>query len=259
MKTFLLTLLALSFNSYADLDCGNARTPMEIMICSQYFHPDELGQGPTSCEKNDEAKLILARTGGRTRTLPGLSRGHFAEGADCTGFIRNNGSLGPLGNAVKEYIANSSERRRFLEPNYIKEACPGWDGMNEAEKEHFWVWTVASIAWDESRCVSRRRNTRASDGVGVGLLQLNEEYSKRSYRGPNCRVNSVRDDIPNIKCGLDTMAELLKGRDGIHKGYGAIFRENNRNTSYWEKLKRPGGGTIGKLIKSYPLCNGPSI
>lgn len=272
MKAFLLLISFFSLNTYADLHCGNPKTPMEIMICSQYFNPQDFGSSPTQCTKNFdpnnlpeayetepyETALIPVRTGGRTRPLPGLTRGFSAEGADCTNFIRNDGTFGAWGRTVRDYIRSSSGRDRFLSPNHIQEACPRWGEMNEEEREHFWVWSIASISWDESRCVSGRRNTRATDGVATGLLQLNEDRAGRSWRGPNCKVASVASADANLKCGLDILSELLKGRNGVYRGSGALLRTGQRNTSYWEKLRRSNGGTIGTLIRSSPLCQHPS-
>ncbi|MCR9203558.1 MAG: hypothetical protein NXH75_03205, partial [Halobacteriovoraceae bacterium] len=204
MKAILLTIFTFMTSVYADIHCGNPQSPMEIMICSQYFYAEDLGQSPTRCEHEatpqQTAELTLAN-GRSARPLPGLTSGFTRDGADCTDFIRRDGSLGSSGRIVRDYIASSSRRNHFLNPRHIAEACPRWNNMSEAEREHFWVWSIASIAWDESRCVSGRRNTAATNGVGVGLLQLNEDYGGRSWRGPNCRVQSVRSDENNIKCG----------------------------------------------------------
>lgn len=263
MKLILLTLISVfTISSQANVHCGNPRNDFERMLCSQFFSPQDFGKAPGgACATNDafidpaadqdEARFIL--TGGR-QSLPALTDRFFREGADCTGFIKSDGSYGSQGRIVYDYISGSDRRENFMNPNHIEEACPNWGNFSEREKEHFWVWTIASIAWDESRCVSGRRNTRATNGVAVGLLQLNEDRGGRSWRGPNCRVASVREDANNLKCGLDIMEELLEGRSGEYQGSGAIFRSSRRNTSYWEKLKRPNGGAIGSLIRSYPRC-----
>ncbi len=268
MKLILLVLSILSLNSFANVHCGNPQNDFERVLCGQFFEPQEFGNAPGGrcatneafidpyAGENDQARIFLA--GGRER-LPRLTNAFFNEGADCTGFIGSDGSYGPHGRIVHDYVSGSDRRELFMNPNHIQEACPNWDSFSEVEKEHFWVWTIASIAWDESRCVSGRRNTRATNGVAVGLLQLNEDRGGRYWRGPNCGVASVRDDGNNIRCGLDIMEELLAGRNGVYKGSGAIFRSSARNTSYWEKLKRRNGGTIGALIRSYPRCGNTSI
>jgi|GEM_PF-3495930 len=264
----LLFILLLSLETFANVHCGNPRNDFERVLCSQLFEPQTFGNAPGgNCATNQvfqepyvtegsPDRVILA--GGR-ESLPRLTDGFFDDAADCTAFIRNDGSYGTNGRTVHDYISGSNRRANFMNPPHIQEACPNWANFSEVEKEHFWVWSIAAIAWDESRCVSGRRNTRATNGVAVGLLQMNEDREGRYWRGPNCRGASVRDDASNLNCGLDILAELLRGRDGVYRGSGAIFRSDRRNTSYWEKLKRPSGGTIGSLIRSYPRCGNTSI
>lgn len=201
-------------------------------------------------------KLGLEFSLGSRGDLPGLTNLFFEQGANCTGFIKDDGSLGSYGEVVNEYISDQEVSARFLNEKlpHITEACPNWAGLNEDERRHFWVWTFASIAWDESRCVPNRRNLQGSNGVAVGLLQMDEARGSRSWRGSNCRVQSVAAPRENLLCGLDIMAELLLGPEGEYRGRGAIFIDGRRNTSYWQKLRTSGGGAIGDRIRSYPLC-----
>lgn len=95
-----------------------------------------------------------------------------------------------------------------------QEICPNWPNLTVDEREHFWVWTIASIAWKESTCNAKSRNGNATNGVAVGLLQLDEKPKARSWRGKNCSVKTVTDPQNNIKCGLDILQEILKQTKG---------------------------------------------
>ena len=258
MKAFTLLSLIFTTTALAEIDCNNPVNIREILTCNHLQMAGQTGRAPTSnchdghCDETT-SELVANRAGG----MPGLTRLFSAQDANCTNFIKNDGSYGPWGDVVKTYVTDKSVSARFLGDNvaHITHACPKWSRLNKDQRTHFWVWSIAAIAWDESRCRANARNSRASNGVAVGLLQMEETKSQRSWRGPNCSVSSVAGATENLKCGLDIMAELLLGQRGEYKGRGALMYTGGRNTSYWEKLRHSGGGTIGDRIKSHPLCN----
>lgn len=187
--------------------------------------------------------------------LPGLSSHFDAEGADCTSFIDKKGSYGPIGQTIAAYL-NRPEGEVFLNNAVVgmstsPQVCPKWSNLSKEERVHFWVWTMASLAWGEARCVPTARNRNATNGVGVGLFQLDERKSARYWRGKHCNVQSVSNSNANTLCALDIMSELIQGKQGMYKSNGKIYSNPN---SYWEHLRRPTGGNMGNLIKRYPLC-----
>ncbi len=187
--------------------------------------------------------------------LPGLGSGFSRNGADCTGFIHEDGNLGIHGATIKAYLDQegdgspffNSPRPGMVDPPAI---CPNWERLTRREKIHFWVWVMGAIAWSESTCLADRVNSSASNGTGVGLLQLDDGYANRSWRGPNCRSSSVRPAVENLRCGLDIMKELLLGPEGEYGTTGAIYRVK----SYWASFRAEGGGSAGALIAEFPLC-----
>lgn len=260
MKVLLVLLSLLTIQATFAAQCLHPKGLKEILACYQEIVKENGAiQSPCPEAQKSESNDLIYVKGSALKILPGLTKGFSKENADCTSFIKSDGTYGPWGTTVKDYISKSPARSYFLNPSHIAEVCPRFDKFSEQEKDHFWVWTIAAISWDESRCISGRRNTHASNGVATGLLQLDEQKKARYWRGPSCNVKSVAKADSNIKCGLDILGELLKGKKGVYKGSGAIFRSKSKNASYWEKLTRPGGGTIGKLIESYPNCNDPMI
>ncbi len=193
--------------------------------------------------------------------VPGIK---FSE--KCMKFIDRFGAYGPYGFEVSEYILSQPDSSsRFLNkdiPGMVSDpgTCPKWKSFDNNQKIQFWVWVMASIAHTESSCdpnsVNRGRVPDPSDRPR-GLFQLNTLKSKRSWRGPNCGFSSKVADVlnpkNNIRCAMDIMDELLKGSEGEYKSNGKIYPTN----SYWQKLRKkdPAGGTIAKLIKTYPLCD----
>tara|TARA_R110000868_G_scaffold14661_4_gene67856 strand:- start:7231 stop:8022 length:792 start_codon:yes stop_codon:yes gene_type:complete len=194
------------------------------------------------------------------------SRGTPYFNPACKSFIRDNGSYGPWGTIIKDYIvAKGGASSRFFADSLpgmesAPRTCPNWGRLSENEKMKFWVWMMASIAQVESSCNNRSVNTgrvpNPSDRPR-GLLQLNTLRSERQWRGPNCRFPSGAEATynasNNLKCGMDIMDELLKGSSGEYRANGKIFPTN----SYWEKLRpnhSSNGGPIGRLVRRYPPC-----
>lgn len=111
--------------------------------------------------------------------LPGLAEGFFENGADCTDFIDKKGKRGELGNIIRNYIRIHPDKKVYLGEELEgmgppQNICPNWPNLSVPEKEQFWIWTFAAISWKESTCNPKARNGNATNGVAVGLLQLDE-------------------------------------------------------------------------------------
>lgn len=210
----------------------------------------ETGSAPVACTS-------LNSSSENPFELPGLTENFFDNGVDCRKFITDDGELGEWGKAVDEYLKKTPEKEVFIgetlkgmgPPDLI---CPNWTGLSDEEKRHFWVWTIAAISWKESSCDAKARNSQASNGVAVGLLQLDEGTKNRAWRGPNCKTKKITDPEDNIKCGLDILTEILKADEGDYKSNGLLY--GKKNNSYWQDLKKVKGGKIGTLIRSFPNC-----
>jgi hypothetical protein len=260
VKLLLLLGSFLLFNSYswAERDCSDPQTVEALLECNALKRLLEAGRPPqNNCLDGRCDETTSERLNRRGAGLPKLAPSFSNLGAvHCTNFIRNDGSFGEWGQIIDQYIVQPNVRDRFLGNNiaHITDACPRWAQLNQEQRRHFWVWVFAAIAWDESKCRERERNPNGTNGPVVGLMQMEERRGARTWRGPNCRVNDIVPARANILCSLDIMAELLRGPQGEYRGSGAIFRNGVRNTSYWEKLRRPNGGQVGGMIKSHPLC-----
>jgi hypothetical protein len=255
LGSFIISSLAWS-NSECDTSSEDLR---KLLQCNVLQQAGNAGSAPQANCLDGRCNEATVRLGNRNQSarLPGLTAPFSSLGAtQCTNFIQNDGTFGPWGQIVDNYITQPSVSERFLGNNvaHITDACPRWAQLNREQRRHFWAWVFAAIAWDESKCRANARNPRGTNGVAVGLLQMEERRASRTWRGPNCRAQTVTGARENILCGMDIMAELLKGQNGEYKGAGAILRNGTRNTSYWEKLRRPNGGVIGEMIKTHPLC-----
>ncbi len=195
------------------------------------------------------------------QSLPGLSKGFFRRGADCTRFIDKNGEYGEWGRVIVSVLDQKDSRSVWFGdlpgmdtfPNF----CPRWMNLTRSEKTHFWVWTFAAIAWQESTCRSeaRARGIKRANGTykyAVGLLQMEETLSDRKWREGACTVQSVKKPKENLECGMHIMEEWLKGREGLY-GVASNGRISG-GKNYWQELRKASGGTIGELIKQNPLC-----
>ncbi|PIK14199.1 hypothetical protein [Halobacteriovorax sp. JY17] len=184
----------------------------------------------------------------------------------CTNFIKSDGTEGAWGELVTNYIDEAGGPDSLFLDDEVRGmtaapgTCPNWYNLNTEQRKRFWVWMMASIAQVESSCDKDKVNTgRVPNGADRprGLFQLNTLKKNRSWRGGNCKFPSgathTNQPRNQVRCSMDIMHELLKGKSGEYKSNGKIFPTN----SYWEKL-RPGhsstGGPIGKLVRKFPLC-----
>ena len=111
---------------------------------------------------------------------------------------------------------------------------------------------MAAVAWRESTCVPTKKNRNATNGVGVGLFQLDERFSNRQWRGRHCKDKSVFPAKDNVECAMDIMSELMKGKQGMYEKNGLLYGRGSG--SYWEHLRHSDGGDIGTRIREFPLC-----
>ncbi|AUN98912.1 hypothetical protein C0V70_12530 [Bacteriovorax stolpii] len=255
MKFLFLTLFMISTSSWANnpnacdsaTELGTKRCIEEVLITVK-----EAGVPPVACastlDKDNPA-------------CPPLAEEFNDKSAECDKFISTSksGGYGPWGREIVGYLEAKGDDSIFYSNDLngmssgVK-ACPNWEKMNKDEKQHFWVWVMASIAHIESTCDPKARNGQATNGAAIGLLQLDERASARKWRGPNCGVKSVSNPKENLRCGLDILEELLKGKQGEYKSNGEIWGRGS--SSYWQHLKKKDGGEISDLIQLNPFCKG---
>ncbi|HRO68120.1 MAG TPA: hypothetical protein PL182_11195 [Pseudobdellovibrionaceae bacterium] len=184
------------------------------------------------------------------------------KGARCGIFIDRKGRYGATGSTIAEAVTTDPHLKYLIsnevaENKTMKRTCPGFAGMNEDQRAHFWVWAHASIAWEESKCGAITKN--GSNSEAVGLFQLEKSKSARAWRGPHCKVKSVvlqaGEPDPyrnNTLCALDIMLGQFKGMYGKPPGLYP--------NSYYQKLRGSYGGDFSRAIlrkiRLHPGCSG---
>lgn len=200
----------------------------------------------------------------RSDRFPPLTGSFNRLGADCSQYINADGTYGSLGQTIVASIRDRGEDSIFYSDRLLGHAhsCPNWPNLSNAEKEHFWVWTITSIVHAESTCRRGRISARGTNGTAVGPLQmeleasLNRARASREYPHPNCVGPSItRGPQPdllgshenNLRCGLDVLEKQLMTNK-------PLYRTERSRDIYWEKLRRPNGGIIGSMIRENPNC-----
>lgn len=182
--------------------------------------------------------------------LPGITDSFLTQGAKCDLFIDKEGNYGKYGDAVLNAIRSQTSSARSLLRDDLPtmkdpSVCPKWQSLTKEQREHFWVWTFAAIAYSESRCKEGAR-VAGVNTMAVGLLQMEEPRRARAWRRGGCDVPSVSDYKNNINCGVTIMETLMKTK--------RLYLENGRIGSYWQHLNKNKGGPIGSKIREFPLC-----
>ncbi len=255
MIQFILLLLT-SFQTQAlePNTCRESGSDVILEKCIKEFSASVkyLGSAPEVCNSLEGAQTKGNPCPPLTEEFTQKSKGN------CNQFISDKGGYGIWGNEIVIYLDEQGEDSIFFDDelsgmkNGVK-ACPAWAKMDEDEKKHFWVWTMASIANIESSCTPTARGYVNPNGVSVGLLQLDERVSFRKWRGPNCGAKNITNVKENLRCGMDIMAELLRGKEGEYKSSGEIW--GSKSSSYWNHLRKKDGGDISELITQNPFCN----
>ena len=200
--------------------------------------------------------------------LPTLSSGFFSGGARCDRFIKADGSgYGPYGQELLRQISEPEMNRIYMSNgNGAVNACPNFASFTPAQKRHFWVWTFAALAWQESKCNNGTRDSSAHinpNGKAVGLYQIERRSDLREgrddrYRGRYCSGDPESLRV-NTRCSVRMLATPLTNGNGpltrSNQYWGPFkFAENGE----WIKLKN--GRRIfvksvsKKLIKQYAAC-----
>lgn len=254
----IILFMLISFNSWSD-DCNKSMTMEGVQHCLKELDRSlgSFGKSPRTCAPLATVKTTTKET---KSVFAKLAEPFSHDGAVCTNFISTKGTsgvYGPWGKSVVDYLKEQGPNSVFMSSNLAGmssgvTACPNWKNMSADEKQHFWVWVMAAISKVESTCKPQSRNGAGTNGVAVGLVQLDERHSARNWRGDNCKVKSVNAPEANLRCGLDIMGELLKGQKGDYKGSGELW--GRKSNSYWQHLRQGDGGEISDLIKLNPYC-----
>ena len=250
----LLLIIFSSFNLWAaDPSACRSSSASGLKSCIQEFSRttkaiSRVGVPPQSCQAHLDSS---------DPSCPPLAEEFSQKSANCEGFIKSDGEYGNWGKEIVAYFDEKGESAIFFDKDLAGmkngiSACPNWNKMSTDEKKHFWVWVMASIAHVESTCKPDARNSSATNGVAVGLLQLDERLAQRKWRGPNCAAKQVTGAKENLRCGLDIVEELLKGKEGEYKSSGEIW--GAKSSSYWQHLRKKNGGEISDLITLNPFC-----
>lgn len=204
----------------------------------------EAQHGPqVACEENSKAPL---------------SRAFSNLGADCSDFIKPDGSFGKLGNVISSHIDSMGNSTLFHSTNLpaLQAFCPKWSRLNKEQRDYFWVWLFAAISWKESTCGAATVNRAATHGTAIGHLQLNKNKKDRSWRGGasgnSCAVKDIAPAEANMRCGVEILHEQLKGKNGLYEGNGSLYGRGAN--SYWHHLRLKNGGKIIQLMRDFPFC-----
>lgn len=186
-----------------------------------------------------------------------LSASYSDKGADCSKFITASGELGAHGKIMVTHMNAVNDTKFFGNKiGGIEAACPKWSRLSKSQKEHFWVWFFAALAFKESTCKEGQVNRNATHGSAVGYFQLNERVKDRKWRdgpsGSSCGAAEVKSSIPNIKCSLEIFNEQLKGKSGIYEGNGNIVGRGAN--SYWQDLRQRSNHSVVRMVKDFPPC-----
>ena len=182
-----------------------------------------------------------------------------AKNGFCHRFIDSNGNYGEWGRHIVNWLEEQGDNSIFMKKKFgeMEKDCPNFARFNKEQRQFFWVWLFAAIAYAESGCGRTLEANCQGGKTCIGIFQLDKDANNRGWRGPTCKAPSDKiknDHMLNIRCSLEIMAEILLGKCGEYEASGEIYRINKRNTNYWQHLRSKRGGDIGKMLRELPMC-----
>ena len=179
----------------------------------------------------------------------------------CSRFIARDGNYGEWGQLIDASFSQYSELRTALLSSAtanaagMRNVCPRFSSLTNAEKREFWVWVMASLALYESTCGFDTSNSVNSNAVGI--YQLHRSTTDRLPRSliANQRcgrlvATEVAKPRENILCTLDFIRDAFSGRMD-HAPAGLITKAQQ-----FQKLRTENTSLV-KLIKKFQLCHPP--
>lgn len=206
------------------------------------------GNGP-QCEAAMSGDPIRMTNRFQTTPLPPSFREQITiragERPPCDIFIDETGRYGETGRTIQYYLTSpraqvliSDETARLPSMNRI---CPNFANLNAAERAHVWVWFMAAIAWDESKCGANMENPENPEADG--LFQMERSLAGRRWRGFECaydRRDQPEDAVDphylNTQCAMRIMVNMFEG------DHAPANRQSERGLfpfAYWEQLRPP--------------------
>lgn len=253
IRTFMaaMLLLGVSFEAAAEVLAGNS------------------GAGADYAVDSIEALIEASEeTTGKSRHKVGLTAEFREKGAKyCSRFIQDNGEYGVYGQILYKTLMKDARIRRVLiddadkriaKDPVMQQVCPGFTKLSKEDRARFWIWTMAAIAWDESKCDGLVKPKKGPNDTLIGLFQLEDRRSSRAWRGEYCGVKDIKPVDAQLRCAIDIMRgqyECTPGKAACNPQKGT-YGTPSLKSSYWEKLRRTGTSTIKARISKFPGCKG---
>lgn len=205
---------------------------------------------------------------------PKLTPRFAAEGADsnCQRYIKADGTYGKQGLLIRKEILGlglsspMSEYYLTRELPGIQNICPKYYSLQPEQRINWWIWYMAAISWDESKCYDEdwRVNPNGTDTVAAGEFQMPAPWKKhREWRGPGCNGPHEKVDgyvmvnpDNNIPCAVQTLSYSLCGfyswnKERCQSNAKAPWGAHH----YWRGTKRSKfSGVVATRAMEFPLC-----
>lgn len=264
---FVGTLVLFSLDSSAQAGAQLQRATMVYGVENNSASSTQLHRNTLDYRSTADLTLSQAIDHERLRTDislnlddEGLAAAFDRSGADCDGFIKDDGTYGTYGKVIERAFNEYDHLGNLLSDDAATKrgmgrVCPNFKSLQKEDRVRFWVWTFASIAWAESTCLPRAR-ARGTTTTAVGLLQMEAGIKHRRWRGQLCaKFAEVASPGPNLLCGLEIMHGHFAGKYEGDSCSGANSQGLILKCSYWQKL-RVTNSTITRLISLFPECGG---
>lgn len=192
-----------------------------------------------------------------TRQTANYDVTQFGMNANCSNFIKADGSLGSYGTkliAAFDRVGSDCMYEGF-NPVHI---CPNYSTFKKPQKQKFFAFLFAIIAHYESSC-KKGASAPGTNDLAVGLFQLEDSKRARKAAGRSAqfcasnRAVNAYDLTFQMECAASTFLSFHCEK-GIPPGQ-CLPGKKKPVCGYWQKLNSP-KRAITKTAKLFPGCQG---
>lgn len=153
--------------------------------------------------------------------------------ATCSQFISKKG-LGPWGKALIGAVDRIAPKCFYDTPKTWGSLCKGYSNLTKPQKQAFIAMAFAILADDEATCWPGARNGRATNGVAIGLFQLEHSAKLRRDAGRDPKWCGLGKKESSTSLRFQTECAVSIVKDTVCAKGKAI----NFKGGYWAELRK---------------------
>lgn len=245
--------------------------PISTANANQDPNQDQTATEQLSRQETAETARLTARRR-QAGIITAQRLDYWGIGRACSKFADGNG-FGPYAQVIFNTISRKTHPALFDGTNDIKSLCKSFGSFDEQQREEFFAYLTAHLAFAESSC-DPTESAPGPNGTAQGLLALHKnmepDYTAKEFFNNKCKVGDSKTAERSIRCGMAMLDGQFEAKEQLFSrtGYWGPFTPQTmkRVTVQFRDPKRQNrrlpsrtmnvNAFIKAAIKMYPYCSG---